>query len=100
MLFMIDAKAAYRQFPRREIDQFWQGIEFEGQYFVDHATMFGMMDSGFPCCLFGDVVCWIFDNFFGATHPSLINVTITLMLKILNFIGYVMKADEVWTRWP
>ncbi|KAI8835309.1 hypothetical protein BC829DRAFT_422024 [Chytridium lagenaria] len=68
--------------------------------------MFGMTDSGFPCCLFGDVVCWILfnffiecyhysDNFFGATHASLIDVTIRLLLLVMGFIGYVMKTHEV-----
>ncbi|KAI8836117.1 hypothetical protein BC829DRAFT_447974 [Chytridium lagenaria] len=46
ILRMVDAKATYRQFPRREVDQLYQGVLLEGMLFVDHALMFGMRDAG------------------------------------------------------
>ncbi|KAJ3145422.1 hypothetical protein HDU86_000908 [Geranomyces michiganensis] len=57
-----DTTSAYRVQPVPPADQLLQTLQMDGQYWIDHCTMFGSRAAGFYCCVLGDLLCWILVN--------------------------------------
>src|SRR5258708_31674556 len=99
MLWKSNASQPYRHLLMHPCWQVWQATLIDGEYHIDHCTVFGNCASGCLWCLFFSLVCWIGIHEYGIEGllhyvNNAFNVTFANDLSLYKPYRHLMPTDQ------